>query len=80
MPQLVHGTPKISNDERIAREADCMEVDLRTSTLKLLLHRLLHPGGPRPSSTQADPSPTDLTFLTSCETDALAEFDTIQSS
>ena len=77
MPQLVHGTPKISNDERIAREADCADVDLRTSTLKLLLHRLLRQGGSRPPSTKADPSPTDLTFLTSCETDALAEFDTI---
>jgi hypothetical protein len=76
-PRRVHGTPKISNDERIAREADCMDVDLRTSIVKLLLQRVLHSGGHRPPSNTSDPSPTDLTFLISCETDALSEFDAI---
>ena len=66
----IHGTPYISSDERIAREAD--DSDVRSSVLKLLLNPLARESSC--AQTIRDRNPSAEVWLKSCETGALAEF------
>jgi hypothetical protein len=67
----IHGTPYISDDERIAREAD--DSDVRSSVLKLLLNPLARESAC--AQTIRDRNSSAEVWLKSCETSALAEFD-----